>query len=73
MHVSPDHYIRDRPLQMGHLRAYCPNKISKPYPFNDVLVSSMYIGVNECCDEVCSPSLCVDNPSTVAILTDVRR
>ena len=44
---------------MGHLRAHCPNKISKPYPFN-VLVSSMYIGVNECCDEVCSPSLCVD-------------
>ena len=47
--------------QMGHLRVHCPNKISKPYPFNDVLVSSVYIGVNEHCDEVCSPSLCVDN------------
>ena len=42
---------------MGHLRVHCPNKISKPYPFNDVLVSSAYIGVNEHCDEVCSPQM----------------
>ena len=42
---------------MGHLKAHCPNKINKQYPFNDVLVSSMQIGVNRCPDKVCNSSL----------------
>ena len=49
-------------LQMGHLKAQCPNKISKPYPFNDVLVSgvSVQVSANNDCAEVCSTSQCVD-------------
>ena len=37
-------------LQMGCLKAHCPNKINKQYPFTDVLVSSVQIGVNRCSD-----------------------
>ena len=37
-------------LHMGHLKAHYPNKINKQYPFNDVLVSSVQIGVNRCSD-----------------------
>ena len=49
---------------MGHLRVNCPNKISKPYPFNDSLVGSVYIGVNKCFDDICSPLVRVDNPQS---------
>ena len=35
-------------LQMGHLKAHCPNK--KLYPFSDVLVSSACSSVNGCSD-----------------------
>ena len=44
-------------LQIGHLKAHCPNKINKQYPLNDVLVSSVQIGVNRCSDKVCNASL----------------
>ena len=37
-------------LHMGHLKAHCPNKVNKQYPYNDVLVSSMHIGANRCSD-----------------------
>ena len=49
---------------MGHLRVNCPNKISKPYPFNDSSVGSVYIGVNKCFDDICSPLVRVDNPQS---------
>ena len=57
-------------LQMGHLKAQCPNKISRPYPFNDVLissVSSMHDSVNKGCAEVCGASQCVDKPQVSRI------
>ena len=54
-------------LQMGHLKAHCPNKISKQYPFNNVLmssVSSVHASVNWYGDKVCSGLLCVDKPQS---------
>ena len=49
-------------FQMGHLKAQCPNKISKLYPFNDVLVSgvSVQVSANKDSVEVSSASQCVD-------------
>ena len=38
--------------------------MSKPYPFNDSSVGSVYIGVNKCFDDICSPSVRVDNPQS---------
>ena len=52
---------------MGHLKAHCPNKISKQYPFNNVLmssVSSVHASVNWYGDKVCSGLLCVDKPQS---------
>ena len=46
-----------------HLKAHCPNKISKQY--NDVLMrsaSSVHASVDGCNDKVCSGSLCIDKP-----------
>ena len=54
-------------LQMGHLKAHCPNKISKQYPFNNVLMSSVsnvHASVNGYGDKVCSGLLCVDKPQS---------
>ena len=56
-------------LQMGRLKTHCPNKISKQYPFNNVLmsissVSSMHASVNGYGDKVCSGLLCVDKPQS---------
>ena len=56
-------------LQMGCLKAHCPNKISKQYPFNNVLmsirsVSSVHASVNGYGDKVCSGLLCVDKPQS---------
>ena len=47
-------------LQMGHLKAHCPNKI-KQYPFNDVLVNSVQSAVNRCYDKVCNASVGVSD------------
>ena len=58
-------------LQTGHLKAHNHNKISKQYPFNDVLMSCancVHTSVNGCNDKVCSGSLCVDKPQTNQLL-----
>ena len=49
---------------MGHLRVNFPNKMTEPYPFNDSSVGSVCIVVNKCFDDICSPSIRVDNPQS---------
>ena len=58
--------------QMGHLRSNCPNKISRPYPFRDVLLS----GVNNMCYNITDsvydryPTTCMSWEGTNSVCHD---